>query len=289
MPELDEGEWPVAWGAPPKRGADLQQLSFRPRLPTPIRCTAPLAWPRSRVAPGGAHHGHDSLPSTPRPATSGPLSTDQPYYRAYTLESLDLDEAALKELKEAMRADPFYADVHSLIGKIYSKKKDYQKAFEHFRIADMASPGEKEIRQNLALSYFDLGRYEGASRLYKGIIQTSPKDPKAYFLLTKTYVAMKQYTQAVDTLKKAHQLSPEDAKDPIELGDKMFDQNAYAEAQQAYDMALETNKHLDEIYKKKGFLFLAINKEQQAKQAFEKALTYKPDDEEIKKALQDLN
>ncbi|MCK4882022.1 MAG: hypothetical protein KAS92_03255, partial [Candidatus Omnitrophica bacterium] len=34
----------------------------------------------------------------------------QPYYRAYTLESLGIDGAALRELEETIRIDPFYAD-----------------------------------------------------------------------------------------------------------------------------------------------------------------------------------
>ena len=57
----------------------------------------------------------------------------QPYFRAYTLESLEFNKAALQELQEALRIDPFYAEAHDLAGKIYAKQKEYPKAFEHFR------------------------------------------------------------------------------------------------------------------------------------------------------------
>ncbi|MCK5260187.1 MAG: tetratricopeptide repeat protein [Candidatus Omnitrophica bacterium] len=213
----------------------------------------------------------------------------QPYYRAYTLESLELDDAALKELEESIRVDPFYADAHDLSGKIYAKRKEHKKAFEHFRIAVTASPRKKEMRYNLALSYFDLGEYEGAARQYKTITAMWPYDPKGYFLLTKNYIMNEQYAQAVQTLEQAHQLSPRDVKDPLELGDMMFERKAYPEAKAAYLMALKTDKKPETIHEKLGFVSLATGDKVQAKKEFEKVLTVTPENEEIKEALKSLN
>ena len=213
----------------------------------------------------------------------------QPYYRAYTLESLGFDDAALKELNVAIQADPFYADAYDLTGKIYAKGKDFQKAFEHFRVAVTAIPRKKEMRHNLALSYFDLGEYEGAAKQYEIITKMWPSDPRGYFLLTKTYVADQKHREAIEILEQAHKLSPKDVKDILELGDMMFENKAYTEAKEAYQMALETNKQLEVIYKKMGFVSKAMGYKQQAKKEFEKALLLTPDDEEIKKVLQNLN
>jgi len=55
----------------------------------------------------------------------------QPYYRGYSLESLGLNDLALKELEEALRVDPFYADAYDLTGKIYAKTGQYEKAFSN--------------------------------------------------------------------------------------------------------------------------------------------------------------
>jgi len=210
------------------------------------------------------------------------------YYRGYTLESLGLDDVALKELEETLRVDPLSAEAHDLMGKIYSKRKEYKKAFEHFRMAVMASPRKKETRHNLALSYFDLGEYEGAIKQYKGIIKMWPNDPKGHFLLTKTYVVDEKYSEAIETLKRAHQLSPKDVKDPLELGDMMLERQAYPEAKEAYMMALETKKKPAVIHKKLGSLSLAMDDPKQAREEFEKALSFDPDNEKVKKALQDL-
>jgi tetratricopeptide (TPR) repeat protein len=213
----------------------------------------------------------------------------QPYYRAYTLESLTLDDAALGELKETIRIDPFYADAHDLAGKIYAKRQEHKKAFEHFRIAVTASPRKKEMRYNLALSYFDLEEYEGAVGQYTTITKLWPDDPKGYFLLTKSYIKNKQYDKAVEALEVAHRLSPHDVKDPLELGDMMVEQEAYAEGKAAYLIALRTSKDLVTIHKKLGFVLLAMGDKQQARKEFGKVLAIEPDNKEIEEVLKDLD
>jgi Tfp pilus assembly protein PilF len=213
----------------------------------------------------------------------------QSYYRAYTLESLDLDEIALKELEETVRIDPFYADARDLMGKIYTKRKEYRNAFEHFRLAVTASPNEKEKRHNLALSYYDLGQYEGAVAQYKAITRMWPGDPKGHFLLTKSCVARRDYPQAVNALRQAHRLSPDDAKDPLELGDMMFRDKAYAQAKDAYLMALDTKKDLASGHKKLGLIGLATDDREYAKKEFTEALTHAPEDKEIQELLRGLN
>lgn len=211
----------------------------------------------------------------------------QSYFRGYTLESLDLDEPALNELMDALRVDPMYSDVHDLIGKIYTKRNEYQKAFEHFRIAVSASPRKKDKRHNLALSYLDLEEYKGAIDQYKAILKMWPADPKGYFLLTKAYILDRQFSEAVNILTQAHTLSPSDIKDILELGDLMFQEKAYSQAQTAYKMGLDTKKELVTVHKKLGYVALAINDRQQAKMEFQHALSVDPDDEEAMRLLEE--
>lgn len=212
----------------------------------------------------------------------------RPYYRGYTLESLGLKRLALEELEEAIRVDPFYGDAHDLIGKIYAQKGQYRQAFEHFRIAVTISPGNKEMRHNLALSYYDLKDKKGAIKQYEKIIYMWPNDPKGHFLIAKTYVADEQYLKALEALKRAYRLSPQSVGDLLELGDMMFEQEAYGQAAEAFRLILEAGEETAVIYKKLGHVSLAMGDREQAKYEFEKALALAPDDEDIMGALQDL-
>ena len=212
----------------------------------------------------------------------------QQFYRGYTLESLNLDEAALQELQEALRIDPVYPDAHDLMGKIYAKRKDYQTAFEHFRVAVSISPREKDSRYNLALSYSDLGQYEGAVKEYKNIAAMWPKDPKGFFLLSKACIMNQQFPEAVEALQHAHRLDPWNIKDVIELGNLLFSRQAYSHARAVYTMGLSTGKDLAVVYKKLGQMSLAQDDRPGAREEFQKALAIAPDDAEIKKALAEL-
>ena len=69
----------------------------------------------------------------------------------------------------------------------------------------------------------------------------------------------------------------------------MAEKKAYVQARKTYEMALETDKQVDVIYKKMGFMSLHAGNLQQAKKDFEEALLLSPDNEEIKDALRGLN
>ena len=60
--------------------------------------------------------------------------------RAYTLEALGLDRQAISEIDEALRITPAYREPYKLLGKIFAKHKDYQGAFENFRVALLFRP-----------------------------------------------------------------------------------------------------------------------------------------------------
>jgi len=174
----------------------------------------------------------------------------QSYYRAFTLETVGLDEQAIGEAKEAIRVTPGYGDPYDLIGKIYAKRGDYQSAFEHFRIAALATPRKKNVRYNLALAYFDLGKYEEAIKQYHAIIGLWPQDAKGYFLLSKTLSASKQYEKAINVLKKARQMQPDHIRDILGIGDIIYQQGEYEHAREVYAIALESNKEVNKVQMK---------------------------------------
>ena len=184
--------------------------------------------------------------------------------------------------------DPLYADAHDLAGKIYAKQKEYQKAFEHFRIALSAGSKTKDRRHNLALAYLDLKEYKGAVGQYQGIVKVWPKDPKGHFFLAKAYLLDGQFAPALEALKKAHQLSPEDIRDLMDLGDLFLEKQAYPEAQAVYTMGLATGKELVTVHKKLGKAALGLNDRPRAIKAFQDALSIAPEDEEAKAALMNL-
>lgn len=216
---------------------------------------------------------------------SSPIVPYRSYYRAFTLESLGLEDLALSETLDALKASPGYPSAHDLAGKIYAKRKEFSRAFEHFRLAVIGEPQDLKIRHNLALCYFDLGEYKGAIDQYQRIAAAWPDDPKAHFLLSKTYVKDKQYGPALKSLGQAHRLAPVDVQDVLGIGDMIYEQGNYEAAKNAYALALGTGREPALVHKKIGLALKEMGNRRAAAQEFEKSLGMNPEDEEIKTEL----
>ncbi len=215
---------------------------------------------------------------TPFPQTS----------RAYTLEVLGFDEAALIEAQEALKMSPAYLEPYKIMGKIFGKRKEYEKAFENFRIATMLSPFNREVRYNLALAYSDLGDWEGAVKQYKRIIQFEPNNPKGYFHLSKAYAKRKEYKEALEAVGQAHRLDSSDVVDLLKIGDIIYEQGDFKSAQQVYEMALATGKDQANIHNKLGLCFQSLKQPQEAKDHYRKGLAIDPHHSELKENLRKL-
>jgi Tetratricopeptide repeat len=139
--------------------------------------------------------------------------------RAYILETLGADEAAILESKEALRAAPDYAPAYSMLGKIYDKRKDYKKAFEYFRLGAMYAQGDLQARLGLAQAYEDLKEYNGAISQYQRVVDASPKDIPGYFGLARSLAKAGQDKKALDLLSKAKKLGLEDKIDVQKIHD----------------------------------------------------------------------
>ena len=148
----------------------------------------------------------------------------QPVNRAYTLEAMGFDDAAIAEAQEALKVSPAVAEPYKLLGKIYGRREKHELAFENFRIAAIIAPEDTEIRSNLALAYEKLGDLKGALAQYEKILHYDPKGPRWYFQMSRVYALDKQYRNALKTLKQAHALDPSDVIDLLKIGDIMCEQ-----------------------------------------------------------------
>jgi len=209
-------------------------------------------------------------------------------HRAFTLQSLGLDEPALKEVEEAFKIDPAAVESYKIMGKIYGRKGDYTKAFEAFRLVAMIDPGNKENRFNLAQTYFDLKEYKGAIQQYRAILAMEPKNIRAQFLLARSYVKNRQYDKSLEALRVAHQLAPHDTVDLLAIGN-IFDQDKQHEgAREIYELAISAKQPTAEIHHQLGLLYEVLGNHQKAKENWEAALKIDPENTEIKQNLRRL-
>lgn len=145
-----------------------------------------------------------------------------PYYyihRANTLHALGFDDQALLEADAALKVAPVNFHAFRLKGEIYTARREYENAFENWRLAAVYNGGEDSVLKDLAQAYLDIGDLEGAQKLAKRVIEDSPRDAAGYLVLAQALAKSKQYEKGYDILLQALTKSSPDLKKVLAFAD----------------------------------------------------------------------
>jgi len=160
--------------------------------------------------------------SAPMPSASNEPEAAKAYRLGMSLVKEGRLDEAIPAFKNGLRTDPQSAVLLNLIGATYSLKGDFEHAENYLLKSLQTDPGFVPARKNLAISYFNLGKYDlaiteferlintrGDSRsvafLFLGIIAEKQRDfSKSASLLGESGDVVYQYPQAL--LSFAHSL-----------------------------------------------------------------------------------
>jgi tetratricopeptide (TPR) repeat protein len=209
--------------------------------------------------------------------------------RAFTLIRLKLYKPALLEIDHALKIYPGYMMLYKLAGKAHAELKNYQTAFENFRIASILDPNARNNRYNLAQVYYDLGQYNYAVYQYDKLIKHNPKEARSYFLKGRALIKDQKYEEAVKVVREGHVLDMKDVKDLFIMGEMLEKENQYAYAQILYEMALTTKKREVETRNHLGRVYQIMGEEEKAAEEFKKALQIDPNSEVVKNSIRMYN
>jgi Ca-activated chloride channel homolog len=108
-------------------------------------------------------------------------------------------------------------------------KKEYSKAVDKYREADLDKPGSPEIEYNVAGGLHALGKYEEAVDTYERALKSPllPVQAEAHYNLGSTHYRMGDYQKAIESFQEALKINPADmdAKYNLELARKMLKEN----------------------------------------------------------------
>jgi PhoH-like ATPase len=94
---------------------------------------------------------------------------------------LGTPEIALKELKEILRNDPNNLPALVTIGNYYFDRKQYSKAITYYQKALDIQPENNNVRTDMAIALFNLGRVDDALNQLEIAIKNDPKHALAHF------------------------------------------------------------------------------------------------------------
>lgn len=193
--------------------------------------------------------------------------------------------------------DPVYigsqADYHFAAGEAFSYEGQHQKAVDSFKLVLVYDPESSQVRLRLATEYLKLGLLSESLEQAEIASKKDPKSVEARLLMGALYSSLKVYDKAIKEYEQALKLDPENTEAPLYLG-------AIFAERRNYDKSLNYFRSLlsNPDYKKPYLAWYYIGRVQSerperkfqkaAEEAYQSALSSKPDHEESIIALNNL-
>ena len=124
---------------------------------------------------------------------------------------------AVEQYQQALKIDAGNATAHYNLGFLLAKQNRHEQAIIHFQAVLAVNPSDTESRFGLAQELEKAERVEDSLAEFSRIFQSDPGNEDAVLELVKLMLGKKQYKPAVDTLEKAHTLSPEKGRTAMML------------------------------------------------------------------------
>lgn len=179
---------------------------------------------------------------------------DQPpecYTRGVSLLLGDEPDRAVESFTEAVRLDPDTTELQHVLGKLYRRRGDFERAVrlhQHlFNREDLAMEERVEALRELALDYFTAGLYDRAEAAYRQLSETPSFYLEAMKKLLEIYVIEHEWQLAVDTALSIEQRAGEDRSVEIahyncELAEGALQAKNFGLAKEYVERALERDE-----------------------------------------------
>lgn len=139
----------------------------------------------------------------------------------------------LQSLPDAQRSGKLYA----VLGYTFEQQHDYKQAIDAYKRAIDLDKDNLDAQRGLANSLLGDNQIEPALEQYKQVADADPQDAQAYLRMSEIYRREGNFTQAMDTLKKAESL----VQDSLEVP---YNEALIDEAQGKFDEAIQILQEL---------------------------------------------
>ncbi len=156
-------------------------------------------------------------------------------------------DTAITHFQNALEINPSYAPARNNLGTAYLTQKDWDAAIRTFKAVteDLLYATPHFPLSNLGWAYYNKGNYQLAEKYYLEALDIEPDFTIAQKGLARTYMAMGQFTEAVNTLEKAIDKAPRMAELHLEVGKAYAALNQKDKALDAFNKAIALNPESD--------------------------------------------
>lgn len=192
--------------------------------------------------------------------------------------------------------DPTYvrskADYHFALGEALSLEGNSERAVEEFKLTAVYDPQAATVRLRLAGEYMKLGLMTEAIEQAELGLQSEPESTDLHLFLGGIYSTIKMYAEALKEYEKIMAYEPKNQEVPLYMGAVLAEQSQYDAAEKQFlksaaDPDYE-KAHLGYYYIGRMRTLQGASGYKRAEQAFQRALSLKPDFEDSVTAYAEL-
>ena len=161
----------------------------------------------------------DAAKSTSKPAVVNAANAGVPkkalefYDKAAELARAKDYQGAIKELKLAVEEYPSYVSALSLIGMLYMRLNELDKADEAFKAALKIDPEAYEPLLNRSITLFKLSKFKDAESLLRKTLKVKPESAAAYYYLGRALNKLGKNDEAEKAFLTCTEKSPGEFKE----------------------------------------------------------------------------
>lgn len=227
-----------------------------------------------------------SPPPTPPPPTPPPPTRPPPrrgdrdeatrlFRIAWDHEQAQRTDAAILAYRQAVSADPSYADPAFNLGILLDRMKRYPEAAEAYRSSLAANPAQAETRAHLGRVLLMSSRPQEAVQELKIAIKDPAAQPQWMTRLGRALQASGDLVNAAEAYRRAALQRDPDAA--FELGRLHESQGRFLEAADAFGTAGTLGRQGADPFYNQGNMYMKAERLDQAERSYLRALQLEPD------------
>ncbi len=136
-----------------------------------------------------------------------------------------------------------------------------EEAIPLYRELEAEFPGVPSFGINVAIAQYKTGRYPDAIRQCNAVLKLRPDLFSAWLFLGASYAALGEHSNAVEPLRKAVDLAPEDRNARVMLADALFADGQYASAAGQFEEAAHRMPESPRVWRGLGRSYAAFASE----------------------------
>jgi tetratricopeptide (TPR) repeat protein len=156
------------------------------------------AIPPQTSSPGTAAKPQNGAPVAPSGAGADPAQLFQAGQNALNQGQLDQAE---RDFHQVLALNPQAGGAYANLGVVYMRRKQWPKALEMLRKAELLLPREPGIRLNIGLAYYRQNQFLKAIPAFESVVRDQPDALQPRHLLGLCYFFTERWADAADTLE----------------------------------------------------------------------------------------